>query len=192
MTASTLPVASNTTAVTATNRGIFIVASLLRVPQHPRVHYRSSNEPEMNGPFARGSFRWARLFQDAAARFRLQQRDRPLFGAAKGGTREAAMASLQHPERMRTRAGPSCYGGPKSCTEAPRSPRSSFAAAKGRRLRRGCGRRSRRSRRAIRPSGGAPGAHDRRWAPGPRPRTLLRPLERGRLARASNVRLPLR
>jgi hypothetical protein len=147
MTASTLPVASNTTAVTATNRGIFILASLLRVPQHPLAHYRSSNEPEMNGPFARGSFRWARLFQDAGARFRLRQRDRP-FSGRQGGTREAAMASLQHPERMRTRAGPSCHGEPKSCTEAPRSPRSSFAAAKGRRFRRGWGRRSPRSRRA--------------------------------------------
>ena len=71
----------------------------------------------------------------------------PLFGAA-GGRQEAAMASLQHPERMRTRAAGSCYGEPKSCTEAPRSPRSAFAAAKGRRFRRGCRRRSPRSRRA--------------------------------------------
>jgi hypothetical protein len=60
------------------------------------------------------------------------------------------MASLQHPERMRTRAARSCYGEPKSCTEAPRSPRLPFPAAKGRRFRRGCGARSSMQRRTIR------------------------------------------
>ena len=147
-------------------------------PQHPRAHYRNSNEPEMNGPFARGSFRWARLFQDAAARFRLRQRDRP-FSGRQGGTREAVMASLQHPERMRTRAGPSCYGEPKSCTQGPRSPRSSFAAAKGRRFK------ARLRKTLAEVAAGHPaalGARDQRWASGPRPRALLRPLWRGRLA----------
>ena len=53
MTARTLPVASSTTTVTATNGAIFIAASLARYSDTPCADYRSTNEPEMNGPFTR-------------------------------------------------------------------------------------------------------------------------------------------
>ena len=158
-------------------------------PQHPRAHYRNSNEPEMNGPFARGSFRWARLFQDAAARFRLQQRDRPLFGAARGdarGRHGLSSASGTYANTCRPvllwRA-KILHSGPTLTTLVVRSSQGPPLQARlGKTL----------AEVAAGPSGGAPGGRDRRWAPGPRPWTLMRPLGRGGLARASNVRLPFR
>ena len=101
----------------------------------------------------------------------------PFQGAARG-RREAAMASLQHPERMRTRADRSCYGEPKSCTESPRYHAQCSQQPKGRCFRRGCERRSPRPRRAC-CGARRPRVEDGR--PDPGRGTCMRPLG-GRLA----------
>src|SRR5262249_48596510 len=87
----------------------------------------------------------------------------PFQGAARG-RREAAMASLQHPERMRTRADRSCYGEPKSCTESPRYHAQRSQQPKGRCFRRGCERRARRGRGGPAAAARRPRVEDRTQA----------------------------